>query len=211
MRCRSGWGRSANGATDGAVTAELRGDAPARWLGNAGPCFRRGVCLFSPCYFALSKSLIPHGDCRSCSIAPPLFFLNLPLLKLVFPSEEFGGEGGGHPPRPQAHSQKAAAQGFAANEAPGDLRGPRKGRPARIPHFDPGTSAQLAKSLRPRSAASIEFDVDAASDGVVKKRANSISLKSAKCLSLVPASRRNLDGLRLPAPSPSPRATGAAV
>ena len=41
------------------------------------------------------------------------------------------------------------------------------------------------------------------------KRTNSISLKSAECLSLDPASRRNLDGLRLPAPSPSPKATGA--
>ena len=49
--------------------------------------------------------------------------------------------------------------------------------------------------------ASIEFDIDAASDGVVKREQNSISLK---------ASRRNLDGLRLPAPSPSPKATGAA-
>jgi hypothetical protein len=34
-----------------------------------------------------------------------------------------------------------------------------------------------------------------------QKRTDSISLK---------ASRRNLDGLRLPAPSPSPKATGAA-
>ena len=49
--------------------------------------------------------------------------------------------------------------------------------------------------------ASIEFDIDAASDGVVKREQNSISLK---------ASRRNLDWLRLPAPSPSPKATGAA-
>ena len=37
--------------------------------------------------------------------------------------------GGGYPPRPQARSQKAAARGSAANEAPGDPRGPRKGRP----------------------------------------------------------------------------------
>jgi len=43
-----------------------------------------------------------------------------------------------------------------------------------------------------------------------QKGTDSISLKSAECLSLDPASRRNLDGLRLPAPSPNPKATGAA-
>ena len=41
-----------------------------------------------------------------------------------------------------------------------------------------------------------------------QKRTDSISL-NRRMLSLT-ASRRNLDGLRLPAPSPSPKATGAA-
>ena len=54
-----------------------------------------------------------------------------PLRKTL--REESAGKGGGHPPRPQARSQKAAARGSAADEASDDPGGPRKRRPRARP------------------------------------------------------------------------------
>jgi small subunit ribosomal protein S21 len=54
-------------------------------------------------------------------------------MKLRTLREESAGKGGGHPPRPQARSQKAAARGSAADEASDDPGGPRKRRPRARP------------------------------------------------------------------------------
>jgi small subunit ribosomal protein S21 len=51
------------------------------------------------------------------------------------PSERRVRESRGHPPRPQARSQKAAARGSAADEASDDPGGPGRGGPPRTPRF----------------------------------------------------------------------------
>ena len=140
---------------------------------------------------------------------PPVFLEYLPV-KAFLPERRVRGRKAEAIRRARKLARKKLQRKGLLPMKPRVISGVRgRGGPRAFLASDPGTSAQLAKSLRPRSAASIEFDVDAASDGVVKREQLDLA-QIGKMFKSCPASRRNLDGLRLPAPSPSPRATGAA-